>query len=141
MWHGGEVPGSPRAPVTRQDVEEIALALPEVTAGTSWGDRPSFTIRGKVFLLWRGPSKDAVDADTGELMDDVIAILVPSPEDKEALLQSGPPWFTTSHFDGYNHVLVRERDLHLLERPELAEVITDAWATRAPKRLVREHLG
>ncbi|MEO7423499.1 MAG: MmcQ/YjbR family DNA-binding protein [Ornithinibacter sp.] len=127
--------------MTRQDVEEIALALPEVTAGTSWGDRPSLSIRDKAFVLWRGPHKDAVDADTGELMDDVIVIVVPSLEDKEALLQSGPPWFTTPHFNGHNHVLVRERDLPLLDRAELAEVITDAWAARAPKRLVRQHLG
>ncbi|MGB7817906.1 MAG: MmcQ/YjbR family DNA-binding protein [Ornithinibacter sp.] len=126
--------------VTRQDLEELALALPEVVAGTSWGDRPSFTVRDKAFVRWRGPRKDAVDPDTGDLMDDVIAIVVPTAEDKAALLQSGGPWFTTPHFDGYNHVLVRERDLHLLDRDELAEVLTDAWATRAPKPLVAEHL-
>ncbi len=119
----------------------MALALPEVTAGTSWGDRPSFLVRGKAILLWRGPRKDALDPETGEPMDDVIAIVVPSAEDKGALLQAGPPWFTTPHFDGSNHVLVRERDLHLLDVVELAEVVTDAWATRAPKRLVKEHLG
>ena len=28
-----------------------------------------------------------------------------------------------------------------LTRQELAEVITDAWACRAPRRLVREHRG
>ena len=74
-------------------------------------------------------------------MPDVIAIVVPGPEDKEALLQSGPPWFTTPHFDGYAYVLVRERDLGDLDHVELAEVVTDAWASRAPKRLVKEHLG
>jgi hypothetical protein len=38
-------------------------------------------------------------------------------------------------------VLVRERDLGLLDEAELSEVVTDAWASRAPKRLVTEHLG
>ena len=127
--------------MTRQDIEDIALALPEVVAGTSWGDRPSFLVRGKAFLLWRGPGKDAVDPETGEPMDDVMAIVVPTAEDKEAMLQSAGPWFTTPHFDGYNYVLLRERDLHLLDRDELAEVLTDAWSARAPKRLVKEHHG
>ena len=89
----------------------------------------------------RGCARTPSDAETGEPMPDVIAIVVPGPEDKAALLQSGPPWFTTPHFDGYDYVLVRERDLGDLDLVELAEVVTDAWATRAPKRLVKEHLG
>ena len=127
-------------PLTRADVDDLAMALPEVTNdGTP--EHPAYAVRGRKFLMWRGLRKDAVDADTGELMPDVIAIVVPGPEDKEALLQSGPPWFTTPHFDGYDYVLVRERDLGDLDLVELAEVVTDAWATRAPKRLVTEHLG
>ena len=81
------------------------------------------------------------DAETGEPMPDVIAICVPGPDDKEAVLQSGPPWFTTRHFDGYNYVLVRERDLGQIDVVELAELLTDAWASRAPRRLVKELLG
>jgi hypothetical protein len=37
-------------------------------------------------------------------------------------------------------VLLRERDLRQVTRQELAEVITDAWAARAPKRLARQFL-
>ena len=125
---------------TRDDVDALALALPEVTReGTA--EHPAYAVRGKKFLLWRGPRKDAVDPDTGERLPDVIAIAVPGADDKEALLQSGPPWFTTPHFDGYSYVLVRERDLHQLDEVELAEVVTDAWASRAPKRLVTDTLG
>ncbi len=98
-------------------------------------------VRGKAFVVWRGPRKDAVDPETGEQMDDVIMLRVPGAEDKEAILQSGPPWFTTPHFNGYNAVLVRERDLGELDYLELAEVVTDAWATLAPAKLVRQHLG
>ena len=126
--------------MTREDLDGLAMSLPEVTDdGTP--ELPAYAVRGRKFLLWRGPRKDAVDASTGEPMPDVIAIVVPGDDDKQALLQSGPPWFTTSHFDGYAYVLVRESDLGLLDYVELAEVVTDAWAARAPRKLVKEHLG
>lgn len=127
-------------PVDRDDIDGIAMALPEVTReGTD--ERPSYSVNGKGFLHWREPRKDAVDADTGERMEDVICVIVPGPDDKEAILQLGDPWFTTPHFTGYPAVLVRERDLGRLDYLELAEIITDAWATKAPKRVVKEHLG
>lgn len=134
------MPPTEPAPLTREDVDALAMSLPEVVReGTE--DRPSYAVNGKGFLFWREPRKDAVDPDTGERMDDVIVVLVPSAEDKEAVLQTGPPWFTTPHFNGHQSVLVRERDLGALEYVELAEVVTDAWATKAPKKLVKEHLG
>lgn len=127
-------------PVTRADVDGLAMSLPEVTNdGTA--EHPAYAVRGRKFLLWRGPRKDALEPGSGEPMPDVIAIVVPGPGDKEALLQSGPPWFTTPHFDGHDYVLVRERDLGTLDYVELAEVVTDAWASRAPRKLVKEHLG
>ena len=44
-------------------------------------------------------------------------------------------------YDGYSAVLVQQSRLGELSRQELLEIITDAWATKAPKKLVREHLG
>jgi hypothetical protein len=127
-------------PVDRDDIDGIAMALPEVTReGTD--EHPAYAVRGKTFVVWRGPRKDALEPDTGERMPDVICITVPGQEDKESILQLGEPWFTTPHFDGYDAVLVRERDLGRLDYLELAEIITDAWATRAPRKLVKEHLG
>ncbi len=127
-------------PVDRDDLDGIATALPEVIReGTA--AHPVYTVRGKRFVTWRGPRKDALDPETGEPMDDVIMLRVPGPDDKEAILRSGPPWFTTPHFDGYSAVLVRERDLGDLEYLELAEIVTDAWASQAPAKLVRQHLG
>jgi hypothetical protein len=38
-------------------------------------------------------------------------------------------------------VLVQQSRLHELTRSELVEVITEAWAAKAPKKLVREHFG
>jgi hypothetical protein len=119
------------------DLGEIALALPEVEEGTSWGN-PAYTVRGKSFLHFREPRPDAVDPDTGERMTDVLIFMVPDHADKDALVEADGPWFTTPHFNGYNAVLLRQRDLARVSRAELAEVITDAWAARAPKRLVKE---
>lgn len=124
----------------RDDLDRWATALPEVTRGGT-ADLPRYLVHGKAFIQWRGPRKDALEPGTGERMADVIAVAVPGRAAKEALLASRAPWFTTPHFDGYDYVLVRERDLHLLDDVELAEVVTDAWAARAPRRLVREHLG
>jgi hypothetical protein len=36
---------------------------------------------------------------------------------------------------------VQQSRLGEISRAELAEVLTEAWATVAPARLVREHLG
>lgn len=115
------------------------MALPEVATRTTWGHRPAYAVRGRNFLVFREPRPDALDPDSGERMDDVVVLMVPDESAKEALVQSGGPWFTTPHFDGYNAVLVRQRDLGSVTRDELAEVVTDAWAARAPKRLVKQY--
>lgn len=122
------------------DIDELAMALPEVTKDVAWGDRPAYQVKGRSFVIFRGPRKDAVDEATGERLPDVVMFAVPGPEDKEAVLGSGPPWFTTPHFDGYNAVLVRECHLGQLTRDELAEVIEDAWLAKAPKRLAKQLL-
>jgi hypothetical protein len=122
------------------DIGEIALALPEVQEGRSWGN-PAYVVRKKSFLHFREPRPDAIDPDSGERMTDVIMITVPDQADKDALVEGDGPWFTTSHFKGYNAVLIRQRDLGGVSRAELAEVITDAWAARAPKKLVDEYFA
>jgi hypothetical protein len=45
-------------------------------------------------------------------------------------------YFTTSHFDGWAAVLVR---LERLDGISLGELAADAWAARAPRRLVAEN--
>ncbi len=121
------------------DLDELAGALPEVERSTSYGDMPAFKVKGKTFVIYRGPRKDALD-ENGERLPDVIMLAVPGPEEKAALLASGAPWFTTPHFDGYNAVLVREAHLGQLTRAELAEVVEDAWLAKAPKRLATQWL-
>ncbi len=121
------------------DLDALALAMPEAERSAPLADRPAYTVRGRSFVVFREPRKDAVD-EAGERLLDVIMLAVPGPQEKEALLASGPPWFTTPHFDGYNAVLVRERDIGLVSRTELAEVVEDAWLARAPKRLAKQWL-
>ena len=120
------------------DIRDIALALPEVTE--SDGERPAYKVRGRTFAWFRAPRRDALDADTGERMDDVIGIRVPDLADKEALVASDGPWFTTPHFDGYAAVLLREWDIAEVSLAELREVLTDAWLSRAPRLLARQFL-
>jgi hypothetical protein len=68
--------------------------------------------------------------------------MTPTAVEKNALVADGTtPFFTIPHFNGYNAVLVQQSRLGELDRDELAEIITDAWATKAPRRLVKEHLG
>ena len=122
------------------DIDAIALALPEVTREPSDGERPSYAVGGKTFAFARGPHKDAFDPDTGELYTDVLAFRCTA-EDKEAMVADGDsPWFTTPHWNGYNAVLLLERDLGRLTVDELREVLTDAWLGRAPKRLAAAFL-
>ncbi len=123
------------------DVDRLARSLPEVTVAVE-DDRPVYQVGGKHFLLHRAPRKDAVDPESGERYEDVLMIMVEDLGVKEALLadESGA-FFTTPHFNGYKAVLVRIRDLDRLNIPVLREVITDAWLSRAPKRLAKEYLA
>ena len=129
-----------------EDVDEICGSLPETELGISWGDRPTWKVptgpKGKGFLLYRAPGPTAIDPATGAPYDDLIVITTPTEVEKNALVEDeSTPFFTIPHFKGYSAVLVQQSRLGELSRQELEEVITDAWAAKAPPRLVREHLG
>ncbi len=131
---------------TPEDVDAICRSLPEVELGTSWGDIPTYKVprgeKGRGFVLFRPPHSTAVDPETGQMYDDLLVIVTPSAAEKQALVQDpATPFFTIDHFRSTNAVLVQQSRLGELSRQELVEVITDAWAARAPRRLVREHLA
>jgi hypothetical protein len=133
-------------PATPDDVDEICAALPETEAGRSWADRPTWKVprgdRGKGFHLRRAPHRTAIDPSTGEMYDDLLVVTTPTRAEKDALVADpATPLFTVPHVDGYCAVLGQESRLGEITRDELAEVITDAWAARAPKQLVRAHLS
>lgn len=118
-----------------EDVHEIARAMPHVTVVYGTQGNAVYQVGGKSFVFFRNPRPDAVDPDTGERYDDVIVFWVPSEADKLALVQDQTkPFFTTPHFNGHLSVLMRGSDIGRLTRQELAEIIEDAWLSRASKR-------
>jgi hypothetical protein len=123
-------------------VDDICLGLPEVELGTSWGDNPTYKVRGKGFLMHRPPGRTAIDPETGEWYTDLLVIQVPSENEKRALVEDEAlPFFTIDHFNGYNAVLVQLSRLGEITRAELVEVLTEAWLTKAPKSLAKAFLA
>jgi hypothetical protein len=126
---------------TMRDLDKLALAMPEATKEISEDGRPSYLVHGKMFCFHRGRRPDAVDAETGERLDDVLMFRVDGPEEKELVLgDSRGIFFTTPHFNGYSAVLIRIPDLAQIDRSELREIVVDAWLTRAQKRLAKSWL-
>jgi hypothetical protein len=121
------------------DVRQVALALPETAEQPSHG-RPSWRVRGKLFV-WERPlrASDLTALGEGAPVGPILGARVEHLGAKEALLADDPQvYFTTPHFGGYSAVLVA---LERISLPDLQELIVDAWAVRAPKRLVAAFLG
>jgi hypothetical protein len=109
--------------------------MPHVTKESGSAANPVYQVGGKSFVYFRTPRPDAVDPESGERYSDVIIVWVPDESDKQAMVQDeSTPYFTTSHFDGHPSVLVRASRLGELSYQELAEVIQDAWLSRASNR-------
>jgi hypothetical protein len=117
------------------DVHEIAASMPHVKRIEGPKGNPIYQVGGKSFVFFRTPQPDAEDPETGERYADVIMIWVESESDKLALIQDpDSPFFSTDRFDGHLSVLVRAKDLREISKQELAELIQDAWLSRASKR-------
>jgi hypothetical protein len=125
-----------------EDVHEIAAGMPFVTVDYIGDGRPVYQVGRKSFVFFRNPRPDAVDPETGERYDDVIVFWVAGEADKQALVQDERnPFFTTRHFDGHPSVLLRASRVGELGRDELAEVVQDAWLSRASKRRAADWLA
>jgi hypothetical protein len=123
---------------TMADLDELALSLPETTKDVSADGRPSYLVHGKLFCCHRNRRRDAVDVQTGERLDDILMFRVADLGVKELLLADDRGvFFTTAHFDGYPAVLVRIPDLARVDRDELHDLLTEAWLTRAQKRVAK----
>ena len=124
------------------DLDELALALPQVTKEVSDDGRPSYLVHGKRFVLQRSRRPDAVDPETGERLDDVLMFRVADLDVKELMLADERGiYFTTPHFKGYPAVLVRIPELARLDRDELHDLVAEAWLTRAQKRVAKAWLA
>lgn len=101
-----------------------------------------YQVGGKSFVFFRTPQPDAADPDSGERYTDVVMIWVESESDKLALLQDPRSvFFTTDRFDGHPSVLLRGRDVAKIGTAELAELIQDAWLSRASRRRGQQWLA
>ncbi len=119
----------------------LASGMPHVTVESGSKDNPVYQVGGKSFVFFRNPRPDAVDPDTGERYRDVIVFWVASGADKEALVQDDTsPFFTTAHFDGHPSVLLRASRIGDITREELAEIVQDAWLSRASARRAADWL-
>jgi hypothetical protein len=125
----------PERPARVADVHEIAAKMPHVTRIEGPKGNAIYQVGGKSFVFFRTPQPDAEDPETGERYADVIMIWVESESDKLALIQDpDSPFFTTDRFDGHPSVLIRGSELRAIGKTELAELIQDAWLSRASKR-------
>ena len=105
-------------------------------------ERPAYSVDGKLFCVHRTRRRDAIDAKTGEPLDDVLMFRVEDTDVKEFMLADDRGiFFTTPHFNGYPAILLRIRDLEDMDRAELRDLVVDAWLTRAPKRAARAWLA
>jgi hypothetical protein len=126
---------------TLADLDELALSLPQTTKEVSDDGRPSYLVHGKLFCCHRSRRRDAIDASTGERLDDVLMFRVADLGAKELLLaEDRGVYFTTPHFDGYPAVLIRIPQLARIDRDELEDLVVEAWLTRAQKRVAKAWL-
>ena len=122
------------AAVTVDVAAAIALAMPEVTEGKTYGMR-SWSVRDKCFAWERPFSKADIKrfGDTPVPDGPIIAARVADLGEKEAVLAANPTaFFTIPHFNGYPAVLVH---LRKVTKKALREALIDAWRACAPPAL------
>jgi len=120
---------------TRSDVRRIALSFPETREQD--GHFAFEVLNGKkhkgfawVWMQRVDPRKPRVPSP------DVLAVRVPNLDAKEILLMADESkFFTEPHYDGFPAVLVRLKEI---DRAELRELLKQAWATQAPKALLKQ---
>ena len=123
---------------TWDHVARACLALPETVELTTRDGLRQWRVRDRLFV-WERPLRRADLAELGDAAPagPVLGARVPDEGAKTALIAAEPDvYFTTSHFDGYPAVLCR---LDELDEQALTELAEEAWACRAPRRLVAEH--
>jgi hypothetical protein len=124
---------------TWEDVARIIGGLP-LTAEQS----PHDWRVGKKLVAWERPmrpsDREALARGGSEPPEgDILGVRVSDEGVKFALIGDEPGvYFTTPHFDGYPAVLVNLAEIAV---GDLEELITEAWLTQAPKKLVQEFLA
>jgi hypothetical protein len=105
--------------VSREEARELALALPEAVEHDHHG-RPSYRVGGKIFATQWDEQRLNVMLDEGGILTAV---------------QSDPDAFEEVWW-GKRCAAVRV-DLGRVDAATLRDLLSDAWETKAPKRLLR----
>ncbi|HEX4964613.1 MAG TPA: MmcQ/YjbR family DNA-binding protein [Thermoanaerobaculia bacterium] len=107
--------------MTFETVRRLALALPGVEEGTSYGT-PAFKVRKKFLVRLRE------DGETLALRIDF--------DDREILIAAKPEtYYITDHYRGYPAMIVR---LATEDEDDLRELLEQSWRQVAPKKAVAE---
>jgi hypothetical protein len=105
--------------VTREEFAAFALALPDATPGSHFG-QPDFRVRGKIFC---GLDRTAQRASL-KMRREVQALLLDSRP--RTFVAAAGAWGES----GWTYV-----ELAQVQKDELRELVTDAWRLIAPARL------
>jgi hypothetical protein len=104
--------------VTFDQIRELAMKLPGVEPGTSYGT-PALKVKGKLLARLKEDGQSAVFRVTFDQRD--------------LLMQTKPKvFFITDHYLGYPAVLMR---LSAATSKQAADVVEMAWRFSAPKQL------
>jgi hypothetical protein len=105
-----------------EDIREVALGLPGVVDGTSYGTA-ALKVGGKLFARLHQSLECVV------LRTDLL--------DREILMQSAPDaFFITDHYRDHPWILLR---FGVVEKSALPELIERAWRLVASKTLIKKH--
>ena len=115
--------------MTFDDVRPLALALPGVAEGSSYG-APAFRVNGRVL---------ACQPANPRLREGTLVLFDVEPDEREALVAGDPDvFFFTDHYRDYPAVLVR---LQAVTPERLRPYLERSWRLRAPRRRVRAREG
>lgn len=107
--------------VTRDDVRQMALALPDVTEKK---EGSYHFLRDGKGMIWPHPER-VHPKKARVLRYDQFLFRVADDDDKQAMLAGEPEvFFTTEHYNGYHTVIVR---LDAITEDRLRELVQMAW--------------
>ena len=117
---------------TQSDVRRSALSLPKTREEEN---RFAFSVlNGSKYKAFAWVWMQRIDpSHAREPCSDVLAVRVANLDAREILLMADESkFFTEPHYDGFPAVLVRLKEIGMLE---LRELLTLAWRAQAPKTL------